>query len=63
MDFLRPLNLGRFSGMGFADRGQPFNHSHYEGLGAFVENAHLRRDIARRPDLTPFVRDDLDRAA
>lgn len=57
MDFLRPL--GTTNGLGLFNHWQPLGQAHYEGLGAFVENAHLRRDIARRPDLTPFVRDDL----
>jgi len=64
MDFLRFANWGTVTEAGFANRATIApSHSDYEGLDTLLQDAHLRRDIARRPDLTPFVRDDLGKAA
>lgn len=65
MDFLRFANWRTF---GVKDHGvsAPFIPSNrdYEGLDTVLQDAHLRRDVARRPDLTPFVRDEnWDKAA
>jgi|GEM_PF-2383905 len=64
MDFLRFINLGTLDRTGFA-RNETATPSgwDFEDLGSLVQDAHFRRDLACRPDLTPFVRDDLDRAA
>ena len=64
MDFLRFSNWGTVSEAGFANRAviAP-SHGDYEDLNTVLQDAHLRRDIARRSDLTPFVRDDLGKAA
>ena len=64
MDFLRFLNLGMVNVRNFGQAVTPVAaQSDYEDLGTLVQDAHLRRDIARRVDLTPFARDHLDRAA
>jgi hypothetical protein len=64
MDFLRFANWGIVSRAGF---GEPATlaplHGDFEDLGTVLQDAHLRKDIARRADLTPFVREDFDRAA
>ena len=64
MDFLRFASWGIVSETGFADRAviAP-SHSDYEDLNTVLQDARLRRDIARRPDLTPFVRDEPAKAA
>jgi len=64
MDFLRFANWGIVSATGFADRATIApSHDGYDDLGMVLQDAHLRRDIARRPDLTPFVRDEPAKAA
>jgi hypothetical protein len=64
MDFLRFANWGTLAGRNLPDGAAltPSN-TDYEDLGMVLQDAHLRRDIARRPDLTPFVRDDMGKAA
>ncbi|MBN8830821.1 MAG: hypothetical protein J0G94_09390 [Sphingomonadales bacterium] len=59
------MDLLRFTdwhGPGVRDHGidSPFIPSNrdYEGLDTVLQDAHLRRDVARRADLTPFVRDE-----
>lgn len=64
MDFLRFANWGAVSERGLPD-GVAITPSNtdYEDLGTVLQDARLRRDIARRADLTPFVRDDMGKAA
>jgi len=59
MDFLRFAHWGSVIGQGYpADTVIAPSNTDYEDLGMVLQDARLRRDIARRPDLTPFVRDD-----
>jgi hypothetical protein len=64
MDFLRFANWGTLAGRSYTGGAAlaPSN-TDYDDLGMVLQDAHLRRDIARRPDLTPFVRDDMGQAA
>ena len=62
MDFLRFTNWVAVSRDLNGAAPSPSN-SDYEDLGTVLQDARLRRDIARRPDLTPFVRDDSLKAA
>lgn len=65
MDFLRFANWTSFAERRLSDRvALTPSNTDYDDLRTVLLDAHLRRDIARRPDLTPFVRDEgLDRAA
>lgn len=59
MDFLGFASWGRSNDRASANRvaltpSQP----DFEGLDTMLRDAHLRRDIARRPDLARFVRDE-----
>jgi hypothetical protein len=64
MDFLRFANWGSVSEGGYARRAAPaFSDTDFVDLDAVLQDAHLRRDIARRADLSPFVRDEHSRAA
>ncbi|MBT2188749.1 hypothetical protein [Sphingobium nicotianae] len=59
MDFLRFPNWGIGTGTALANRMDIApSSSGYEDLDTVLQDARLRRDIARRPDLTPFVRDE-----
>jgi hypothetical protein len=65
MDFLRFANWGSVNERGYLNGAviAPSN-TDYEDLSTVLQDAHLRKDIARRADLTPFVRDEaLDQAA
>ncbi len=64
MDFLRLANWGIVSDTRFADRAAiASSHGDYDDLNVVLQDARLRRDIAHRADLTPFVRDNLGKAA
>ncbi len=59
MDFLRFAHWGGLNDRGFAGRAALSSaNPHYEDLGTVLQDPHLRRDIARRPDLARFVRDE-----
>lgn len=62
MDFLRFTNWVAVS-RDLNGAGLVPSNTAYEDLGTVLQDARLRRDIARRPDLTPFVRDDSQKAA
>ena len=64
MDFLRFATWGIVNETGFTNRTTVApSRGDYEDLNTVLQDAHLRRDIARRPDLTPFVRDEPGKAA
>lgn len=63
MDFLRFANWGALAERSYPSAATTPSNTDYEDLSTVLQDAHLRRDIARRPDLTPFVRDDSAKAA
>jgi hypothetical protein len=59
MDYLRFANWGTFGENPYSPRAAVAPaHPDYEDLGTVLQDPRLRRDIARRPDLARFVRDE-----
>lgn len=59
MDFLRAISWGTLNDRVYTDRAAILpSNADYDDLGIILRDEHLRRDIARRPDLTRFVRDE-----
>lgn len=63
MEFLRFLTIGSGAFSLPERRGVAPRPSEFESLDSLVADKHFRRDIAVRPDFTPFVREDFERAA
>lgn len=58
MDFLGFTSWGRSNGRADPNRSALApSQPDFEDLDTLLRDAHLRRDIARRPDLARFVRD------
>jgi hypothetical protein len=62
MEFLRFLTLGNGVFSLPEHRGTAPGRSDFDNLDSLVADRHFRRDIAVRPDFTPFVREDAERA-
>lgn len=59
MDFLRAISWGTLNDSVYPGRAAILpSNADYDDLGTILHDEHLRRDIARRPDLTKFVRDE-----